>query len=171
MYQNKSRKIALLGGTTAALIVASTAVAMAISPRKQHALLDVIAHIKQKRQAEFKKALSLTAEQEQQIKEIKSQARHDNEPLMRETVDKYESLVRYLASPDANESVAMSMKKQAIEAQEKMAEVRIHAVFKIKALLDEKQNQKVASLVEDRISEFEANRPEMRQKLEKILSD
>lgn len=107
MYQNKSRKIALLGGTTAALIVASTAVAMAISPRKQHALLDVIAHIKQKRQAEFKKALSLTAEQEQQIKEIKSQARHDNEPLMRETVDKYESLVRYLASPDANESVAM----------------------------------------------------------------
>ena len=65
----------------------------------------------------------------------------------------------------------MSMKKQAIEAQEKMAEVRIHAVFKIKALLDEKQNQKVASLVEDRISEFEANRPEMRQKLEKILSD
>ena len=68
MYQNKSRKIALVGGTTAALIVASTAVAMAITPRKQHALLDVIAHIKQKRQAEFKKALSLTAEQEQQIK-------------------------------------------------------------------------------------------------------
>lgn len=171
MYQNKSRKIALLGGTTAVMLVASTAVAMAISPRRQHVLLDAIAHIKQARQAEFKKALTLTDDQEQKIKEIKSQARHENEALMRQTVDKYESLVRYLASPDANESVALSMKKEALAAQEKMAEVRIHAVFKMKAVLDEKQNKKVASLVEDRISEFEANRPELRQKLEKILSD
>lgn len=171
MYFKQSHRIAVFGITLALLLAAGSTMALAISPGRQHVLLDALAHMKQARQKELMQIIALMPQQEAQIKEIKDQARRESEPLLQETVNRYEHLIRYLASPDANESEALAMKQEALAAQEKMATVRIHAIFQMKAVLSDQQNQKVAALVEHRVSEFEAKRPELRQKLQEILSD
>ena len=55
------------------------------------------------------------------IKTIRKAAWLEIKPLAKETVDQYEFLARYLASPGADESKALQIKQDALVLQQKIA--------------------------------------------------
>jgi Spy/CpxP family protein refolding chaperone len=143
------------------LLLVGSAFALSQSPYKPCRLLNTLVEYKHRQHRHFKQALGLTVEQEAKIKAIRQQSKTEMAPLVKNTVEGYEVLLRYVVMPDANEEKALAMRHQLQELQEKIANIRIHTSFQIKTILTEAQREKAEELVKHKVGAIDGKREQI----------
>ncbi len=107
--------------------------------------------------------INLTPTQKKQVETLRLQTRTKVQPLVQEAMVKRQSLVEYMATPNAQENEALTRQRDIERLQQSIAEEQLKGMFQIREILTQEQLQKLSSLQTQRLHQMAQRRQRLQQ--------
>lgn len=108
--------------------------------------------------------VGVSAEQKQQIEQIKTDTKAQMKPLRETLSQKRRAFMQYAISPEATEAEALARKQEMSQLRNQASELHLKSMFKIKAVLTPDQQKKLATLLTEKMDAMQKRREEWKQK-------
>ncbi len=101
---------------------------------------------RQERQQQMIQQLGLSPDQAEKVKGIMQQGKAQSQALHQQLRTKRQAMMKYLQSPDANESQARSMNADINDLQRQLSEIRLKSWFAMRSQMTPEQLQKMSQM-------------------------